>query len=136
MSYEAYLKKFEIFLDEIEKDRGIGCYNKVVSSLWFALEALLKSILLGDGKNPPEKAGKLISVFAKFYFEGDRVLLDNLNRLYIMRKEVDHRKKIADLAYEEKAYKIFIDVISKIKSTEDIPVKIRKKLSEIKMLNL
>jgi len=132
MSYRDYLKKFETFMYEIRMDKSMGCYNKMISSMWFSIEALLKSILLASGRNPPEKAGRMISIFANLYFRGNRDLLKNLNKLYAMRKEIDHRKKIADKAYGEKAYKIFMDIMDKIKSSKEIPVKIIEKLYEIK----
>jgi len=58
--YELLLKKSQVFLSEAIKDKEIGCYNKCVSSLWFAIENILKAILLKRKGSYSKRVGKLI----------------------------------------------------------------------------
>jgi len=104
MSYEIYLRKFKIFYEEALKDLKIGAYNKTVSALWFSIEALLRGLLLKNNKNPPERSGKLINVATEILFHDvkDATRLSRLlTSLYYRRREIDHRKKIADKTYAE-----------------------------------
>jgi len=104
MSYEIYLRKFRIFYEEALKDLKIGAYNKTVSALWFSIEALLRGLLLKNNKNPPERSGKLINVATEILFHDvkDATRLSRLlTSLYYRRREIDHRKKIADKTYAE-----------------------------------
>ena len=124
MKFDVYLKKFVILWRESEDDLKIKAFNKAVSGFWFSLEALLRGTLLLSGKNPPERPGKLISVFLKTFLSGKEKFISeaskNLNMLYTMRKEVDHRAKIADLSYATKARDLFHRVIELIKVNLDV----------------
>ena len=104
MSYEIYLEKFKIFYKEALEDLKIGAYNKTVSALWFSIEALLRGLLLKNSKNPPERSGKLINVATEILFHDakDAARLSRLlTSLYYRRREIDHRKKIANRMYAE-----------------------------------
>ena len=97
MSYSRYIRKFRILLDEAEKDFLNSCYNKTVSALWFAIENLLRAILIHAKGWVPERSGKLISVF--YNFLGMKIpektyLIKLINSLYMHRKNADHRSNI------------------------------------------
>ncbi len=115
MSHEAYFRKFRIFREEALKDIEIGAYNKAVSALWFSVEALLRGLLLKMGKNPPERSGKLINISMGILFqdvENATHLSRLLTSLHYQRREVDHRKRIADKTYAEISLKKYNEVIS------------------------
>ena len=83
-------------------DIEAGAYNKAVSALWFSMEALIRGLLLGENKTPPERAGRLISLATNTMFrdlENPTRLSRLLLSLYHRRRDVDHRKKIADKRY-------------------------------------
>ena len=104
---------------EAEKDLSMGLYNKAVSGPWFSLEALLRYLLLKSGKIPPERAGPLISAFINEVIhdpENERTLRDVLNSIYACRREIDHRRKLADKKYAEEVYRDYLkalDIICK-----------------------
>ncbi len=54
MRYKQYLDKAKILLAETEKDLTIGCNNKLVSAAWFAIEALLRAIVIQRGLPIPK----------------------------------------------------------------------------------
>ncbi len=106
MSWRDYLRKAEILLDEAEKDLTFGCFNKAVSAYWFAIEALIRSILLKHRRRIYEREGRLISEFRKFLLEVKPeyvVLINDINSIYAMRKIADHKSKIIE---KERAKKI------------------------------
>ena len=110
-----YLRKFKIFYEEALRDLDIEAYNKAISTLWFSIEALLRGLLLKVNKTPPERAGKLINVAIEVLFrdiEDIFHLSRILNSLYYRRKEIDHRKKIADKADAEKALQKYMKATS------------------------
>jgi len=118
MSYKIYLKKAKILLKEAEIDLKNACYNKVVSALWFSMELLMRGLLLKRRKIPPEKAGKLIHVFVNECFLSDKTkaeVASLLTSLYSRRKDVDHKKKIADENFAYITYEIYQKVLLKIK---------------------
>jgi len=99
MSSEFYIKKYLILQREALVDIEASAYNKAVSALWFSMEALLRGLLLSENKTSPERAGKLINLAVNTIFrdlEDSTRLSRLLSSLYYRRREVDHRKKIAD----------------------------------------
>ena len=54
MRYKQYLDKAKILLAEAEKDLAIGCNNKLVSAAWFAIETLLRAIVIQRGLPIPK----------------------------------------------------------------------------------
>jgi len=119
MRFSIYLEKHKILRLEAEEDLSMGLFNKATSAFWFSLEALLRYLLIKSGKSPPERAGPLISMFVKEVIRdpSNRQHLRNLlNSIYARRREVDHRRKLADKRYAEKVYdhyKKALDIISK-----------------------
>lgn len=102
MKSELYIKKYLILQKEALADINIGAYNKAVSALWFSMEFVLRGLLLSERKTPPERAGKLISLAFRTIFrdlENSLRLSRLLLSLYCRRREIDHRKKIADREY-------------------------------------
>ena len=119
MSHEVYISKFKIFYIEALRDIRLGVFNKAISALWFSLEALLRGLLLKENKTPPERSGKLISIAVNLLFN-DVEEVFHLSRLltalYFRRREIDHRKKIADKSHAEdslKKYRRIISIIAK-----------------------
>ena len=114
MKFDVYLKKHKILRAEAEKDLSMGLYNKAISGFWFSLEALMRYLLTKSGKISPERAGPLISKFVNIVI-GDlrrkRALRDILNRIYARRREVDHRRKLADKRYAEDTYKLYMKAL-------------------------
>ena len=90
--YELLLKKSQILLTEAIKDEKIGCYNKCISSLWFAIENLLKAIILRRKGSYPKKIGKLIAIMVQEIksLNGDKIIIKYLRELYSDRKDIDH----------------------------------------------
>lgn len=119
MSFKIYLRKYLIFQREALLDIKYRAYNKAVSALWFSLEALLRGLLLKEGKPTPERAGKLINVAMNTIFKGiskSARLSSLLTSIYFRRREIDHRKKIADEKYALETlekYKEALDIISR-----------------------
>jgi len=114
MNYRVYLKKYEVLRKEAERDLSLGMYNKAVSGFWFSIEALLRYLIMKSGKTPPERAGPLISKFINeliYKLDAKKKLRELLNGLYIKRREVDHRRKIADEAYAVRAYSKYREII-------------------------
>ena len=68
MKFKSYLDKHFIFKKEAILDLQNGAYNKAVSAFWFSIEALLRALLIGEGKTPPDRPGKLISYAVKSLF--------------------------------------------------------------------
>lgn len=98
MKFRSYLEKHFILEKEATIDIENGAYNKAVSALWFSLESLLRALLIGEGKTPPEKPGKLISYSIQILFsniDNPENLARIINSLYNMRTQVDHKDKIA-----------------------------------------
>ncbi len=121
MRYEHYLKKARVMLNEAEKDLGNGCYNKAVSASWFAVEALLRAIVLRKGKPVPERPNRLISLIHRIIrleHPDKKHLIPIISSLYEKRKRADHREVILDLTHAIKslsqARKIYDELISTI----------------------
>ena len=95
MRYQQYLKKAKILIDEAEKDLSIGCFNKSVSASWFAVEALLRAIVLFKRKPMPERPNKLISQIHRMIhtdYPHLKYLVPKICSLYEHRKRADHHE--------------------------------------------
>ena len=127
MSYKIYLKKYVIFQREALIDIKFGAYNKAVSALWFSLEALLRGLLIKEGKAVPERAGKLINTAINTIFDEikDKTRLSRLlTSIYFRRREVDHRRKIADKKYALETLEKYKEALNIISSKYLIPIRI------------
>jgi len=107
MSYQKFIRKFKILLEEAEKDFKNDCYNKTVSCLWFSIEALLRAILIFEKGWCPERPGKLISLFYSFLkkkIPNKLSLIPLINSLYAHRRNADHSGKIYTKEETERIY--------------------------------
>ena len=112
------MDKYRVLRREALVDLKHEAYTKAVSAFWFSIEALLRALLIGEGKTPPERPGKLISFSIRTIFsnmKNPEHLARLLNTLYTMRTLVDHRDKIADKDFAEKAYRIYLEAIEMIR---------------------
>ena len=87
-------------LKEADMDLENGCYNKAITAYWASIESILRAILLMIRKLPPEKPGKLMSVVQKELRKicprfGE--FANDINEIYIHRRNIEHRSKMADL---------------------------------------
>lgn len=117
MKFESYLKKAKILLEEARKDLINGCYNKAVSASWFAVENLLRALLLRGGKIPPERPNKLISIIHKMLYEkypDKRYLIPEISSLYEKRKRADHRDTFFDHSQADRAFSQAIEIFKGI----------------------
>ena len=108
MRYQQYLKKAKILIDEAEKDLSIGCFNKSVSASWFAVEALLRAIVLFKRKPMPERPNKLISQIHRMIhtdYPHLKYLVPKICSLYEHRKRADHHEITFDSAQAAKIFK-------------------------------
>ncbi len=97
MRYSDYLRKAKIMLKEAEEDLNIGCYNKAVSASWFAVESLLRAIVLKKRKPMPERPNKLISLIHRLLYTehpDKKHLAHIISSLYEKRKRADHRETL------------------------------------------
>jgi len=65
--YREYLEKSIVLIEEARKDLEIGCYNKAISASWFAIEILLRALLLFLGKPMMERSGALIGQVQRIF---------------------------------------------------------------------
>jgi len=99
MSLRRYLSKSEVLLREADLDLHNNCFNKAISAYWSSIEALLRAFLLAIKKSPPERAGKLISLVSKELKKIDPYadhIVASINQVYIHRRNIEHRSKLAD----------------------------------------
>ncbi len=90
--YSFLLMKASVLLSEAVRDKEIKCYNKSVSALWFAIENILKAILLRKKGSYPRKVGVMIARIAELIdsVHGGKIIVRYVRELYNDRKNVDH----------------------------------------------
>ena len=82
-------------------------------------------LLIKSGKSPSERAGPLISMFIKEVIHNPnnkKRLRDLLNSIYTRRREIDHRRKLADKGYIEKVYDYYKKALNMISKETHVSV--------------
>jgi len=117
MKYIEYLRKAIILLKEAKSDLKIGNFNKAVSAMWFALEAIMRGILIFSGKQVPAKSGALMSKFVKFIVNlgANATIKDLLNSIYFVRMNADHKARIIDKRCAERTWNKTKKVLEELK---------------------
>ena len=90
-----YLKKSDMLLREAKKDLEMNCYNKAISASWFAIETILRAVIIFLGKPMLEKSGALIGQIQRIFrkkFPQYTSLLPKIHSIYEKRKRADHRE--------------------------------------------
>jgi len=103
---DLLLEKARKFLLEASRDKNFGCYNKGISSLWFAIEHFLKLILLKEKGSYPKRIGRMLSLTTQEIKKkgGNIIIVKYLREIYNARKNVDHSTLIVS---EELCNKFF-----------------------------
>jgi len=101
MKYREYLRKVEVLTREAIVDIHNACYNKAISALWFAIEAILRAILNYYKQSIPSRSGAVIAktiILMRNLGQDERELggLGIASMLYTLRNEVDHKWMVAD----------------------------------------
>ena len=117
MKYIEYLRKATILLKEAKSDLKIGNFNKAVSAMWFALEAIMRGILIFCGEQVPAKSGALMSKFVRFIMKlgANATLKDLLNSIYFVRMNADHKTRIIDKRCAERTWNKTENVLNELK---------------------
>jgi HEPN domain-containing protein len=87
------MSKADILLREAERDLEIGCYNKAVSAVYFAVRMELETLARKLGGNVPRRDDKLINVLK--HLGKEELALDALY-LYERRKDADYGSQSLD----------------------------------------
>ena len=115
--WEAYLRKSTILLNEAKKDLEIGCYNKAISASWFAIEAILRALLLFLRKPMMERPGALIGQIQRIFnhtYPDYKFLLPQIHSIYEKRKRADHRETLYGEKDAELVVRAAEEIISNI----------------------
>ena len=116
--YREYLEKSIVLIEEARKDLEIGCYNKAISASWFAIEILLRALLLFLGKPMMERSGALIGQVQRIFshsYPDYKSLLPKIHSIYEKRKRADHREIIYGRKEAEEVVKAAKEIIQRIK---------------------
>ena len=113
-----------MFLREAEVDIKNNCYLKAVSASYFAIEHLLKALIMKEFGSIPSRVGSLFSLMDKLFtrkakskneLKHYRNLMIIVREIYNHRKDVDHLNYVPSRHEAEKTFKDAKLIISKLK---------------------
>ena len=100
--WRIYLEKTNRFLREAEIDIKYGCYLKAISASYFAIEHMLKALIIREFGSFPTKIGPLFSLADKLFVRkitSEKELKKYRDLMIIAREIYNHRKNVDHLDY-------------------------------------
>jgi len=116
--YIKYIEKSDTLLAEAVQDLKCGCYNKAISASWFAIETLLRGLILSLNRPMVERSGRLIGQIQRILHDNFPELISiipKVHSIYEKRKRADHREIKYNKIEAQKTIKVTRIIITKLK---------------------